>query len=74
MNIHASMYVKFGGNLSNRKISSTKFPTSRECSNGDAEVRNLEIARSRAHIDQFVSTFTAVKLSVYCAYVAAASM
>jgi len=42
-------------NVCYRRIYPSKSPGSSAASNGDADVRNLESAQSRVHIDQFVS-------------------
>ena len=52
------------GNVCYRRINPSKSPASGECINGDADVRNLESAQSRVHIDQFVSPFVVVKVPV----------
>jgi len=45
----------FVGNICYRRINPSKSPVSNAGSNGDADIRNLESAQSRLHINQFVS-------------------
>ena len=50
----------FGGNVCYRRIYPSKSPASGAGINGEADVRNLDSALSRVHINQFVSTFRTV--------------
>jgi hypothetical protein len=55
----------FGGNVCYRRINPSKSLASGPGKNGDADVRNLESAQSRVHIDQFVSAFRTVEGPVF---------
>ena len=54
----------FVGNVCYRRINPSKTPGWSACCYGDADVRNLESAQCRMHIDQFVSALRVVQVPV----------
>jgi hypothetical protein len=58
--------IQFGRNICYRRINPTKLAASDASSDSHADVRNLDIGQSYELIDQVVSTFRAVEMSVYC--------
>jgi hypothetical protein len=57
--------IQFCGNVCHRTINPSKSPASDASINGDAEVRNLDSAQSRVHVNLFVSTSRAVEVPVF---------